>query len=71
MAEKNNTFTPEERAKQLRKCCETIMEKADDIMREMDFSVERTITIHFPVREVPTIEIKQNLISKKMIESCF
>ena len=69
MAKARHLFGTEERIEQLKKCCETICDNAEEIMKSFDCPVERTITIHFNPNEVPVIEINQKIISKKMLES--
>lgn len=61
-------FTIEERVEQLKKCCETIIDNAEEIVKGIDYSVERKVTIHIPCHQTPTIKIEQEFISKKMLD---
>lgn len=63
------SFTVEQRVEQLRKCCETIMDNAEDIIKGYDLPCERTITIHIPAHQHPTITVSQEFLSKKMLDS--
>lgn len=62
------TFTPEQRAEQLKKCCETIIDNADEIAKGIDLMRGKRIIIDMPVQEIPTITIEQEFISKKMLD---
>lgn len=63
------SFTTNERAEQLKKCCETIIENAEEIMKGFDLPTERTITIRFLPQKFPEITVEQSFLSKKMLDS--
>ena len=68
MVMKTTGFTIEERAEQLKKCCETIIDHAEEIVKGIDYSVEKKVTIHIPCHQSPTITIEQEFYSKKMMD---
>ena len=68
MSIKQTGFTTEERAKQLKDCCQTIIDNAEKIMEGIDLSVDKTITISFPSNEIPRITVEQTSYSKKMLD---
>lgn len=68
MVIKTSGFTIEERAEQLKKCCETIIDHAEEIVKGIDYSVEKKVTIHIPCHQTPTITIEQEFYSKKMMD---
>lgn len=69
MAVKLTQLTNKEKAEQLKKCCETIIENAEEIVKDIDYSVERIVSIHMSCHQPPTIKIEQEFISKKLIDS--
>lgn len=68
MAITRKCFSAKERAEQLRKCCETIMDNAESIAEGIDLMCGKKIIIDMPAQEVPTIQIEQIFISKKMLD---
>ena len=68
MAVLNQSFTTEERVAQLRACCETIIEKAEEIMKDIDLTTDRIVSIEFMCRELPEIRVENRFLSKNMID---
>lgn len=71
MTKKASGFTTEDRVEQLKKCCETIIDHAEEIVKGFEYPVERTVSIHIPCNQMPTIKIEQEIISKKMMDCCY
>lgn len=71
MAMKVKGFTIEEKAEQLKKCCETIIEHAEEITKGIDYNVESKITINITCHQTPTIKFEQEFIPKKVIDFLF
>ena len=57
-----------DRAEQLKKCCETIIDRAEEIVSGIDYPIERKVTIRIPYKEIPTITVEQEFYSSKMLE---
>ena len=68
MAVENRCFTAQERAEQLKACCQTIIDNAEKIVKDIDLTINRKITIDIPSREFPTITVEQEFFSKKMLD---
>ena len=68
MAVKVTRLTNKEKAEQLKKCCETIIENAEEIVKDIDYPVEIIVSIHMECHQPPTIKIEQEFISKKMLD---
>lgn len=61
--------TKEERAEWLKKCCETIMEHAEEFTEEAEIQTGIKITIDMPCDGLPVITYESMFHSKKMIET--
>lgn len=61
-------FTFEQRVEQLKKCCETVMDNAENIVKSYDYPIESKVTIHVPCHQTPTITIEHEIYSKKVLD---
>lgn len=62
------TFTKEQRAEQLKKCCETIIDNADKIAEGFDLNKSFSVKLNFECQALPVITVEQEFISKKMLD---
>ena len=62
------TFTKEDRVAQLKACAETIIEKAEEIIGDLEYPTNQTVTIHLDCQEIPTIKVEKEIIPQKIIE---
>lgn len=59
----------EERVAQLKACAQTIIDRAEDIIGEYEFSQGYTVTISIPCNEFPQIIAEKRFVSKKVIDA--
>lgn len=62
-------MTREQRVAQLKACAQTIIDQAEDIIGEYEFSQGYTVTIEIPCKEFPRIVAEKQFISKKVIDA--
>lgn len=63
------TFDKEKRIAQLKACAQTIIDQAEEIIGDYEYSQSWQIVIDFPCRELPTIKVENRFISRKMIDA--
>lgn len=63
------TFNREKRIEQLKACAQTIIDQAEDIIGEYEFSQGYSVTIELPCKDVPTIRAEKQFISRKVIDA--
>ena len=59
----------EKRIEQLKASAQTIIDNAEDIIGEYDFSMHYTVTIDIPCHEAPVIIMEKQFMSRKMIDA--
>lgn len=68
MAITKRAYTAEERAEQIKACCETIIENAEKLAEGIDLSSNWKITIDMPCHAVPTITFEHEFLSSKVLD---
>ena len=68
MAVLNKSFSTEQRAEQIKACCETIIENAEKIAEKYDLTSSYQITINISANEIPKITASQEFYSRKVID---
>ena len=62
-------ITREQRIQQIKDCGQTIIDKAESIYGDYECPTNLHIVINMEVREIPTIEVKREFLSKIMIDN--
>lgn len=57
------------RVEQLKACAQTIIDRAEDIIGEYEFSQGYTVIIEIPCKEPPAIYAEKKFISRKVIDA--
>ena len=61
-------FSREERIQQIKDCAQSIIDNAEAIMGDFEYSLGTKIIIDIPVQELPTIKAERSFFAEGVIE---